>query len=470
MRIPLQKLMEFVRSGVELPPLREMLNYLHRQEATSDDWFEFAPTLAAAYKLDVEEIEDAAGLRPKVDDFLKLMDKLEIGGWLREVTLLCDGMESPAAFNFASALAIEAALLRRRVWIDQGFFKIWPATQVMLAAPTASSKTSGADFIKDYIAAPTKAFNLLPDEGSGEGLKKRLAKLTATQGEATGLLMVGELSTFLGKQEFNASLTQQLADLFDSRNIKIRETISRGEEVMQNIAISAILCSNEELLADAVPPQALGAGLFSRIVIFHHPAGYKFVSRPIHPPKDIIDSLIATATRIALLQGETTWGLGAGELYDKLYMQYMRRALEGDWRMAGWFRRLAKQHMPRMAMLLAISEEPQPGTPLVMEERHIQQARGVLDWVTNRLPDLYAYLGNSPYGAKRQEVVKAIEHAGGKISDKQLGLDLGRVLSRKELDEHLRDMVRSGTLEPLSGPQWNADERGGWKMVRKVKR
>ncbi len=472
MRLPLQKFVSHLKRGGQLADPETVFDFLNRLQMTEEEWGDLSPILCEAYGVNDEEaLRALAGKRVPRKPFVDVLNDLEITGWLRSVTDYADGMESPMAFNFASALAIEAAVLRRRVFIDHRYFEIYPAIQVLLVAPAGMSKTTGADFMLNRIGKPTKAFNILPEEGSTEGLKKRLSTLAKQSGEASGITVIGELSNFVGKMEYNSTLVQSLCDLFDAREHKDRETVSRGSEKMQNIAVSAIMATNEELLAAAIPPIALGSGLLSRIVTFHvesEPKECPFPGDNIADPKEG-DRLLADLAAMQFVKGAAEWARAAKPLYTKFYSNYKKLAVEpDDVRLSGWYIRCAKVHLPRLALLLSVSEDPYRREPPLITERHIHQAEGILKWISLGLPGVYDWIGTSSWGEVRRTILKVFKGRRGRVPEADLARVLGSKMSRKTWMEHLNDMAISGMVKRETGQDWE----GGvvWKLSERLRR
>ena len=186
--------------------------------------------------------------------------------------------------------------------------------------------TAGGYGIGLALKMDSKLFNVLPDEGSGEALKTELAQYTKKEKEATGLLYVSELSTFLGNQDYNKSLVQTLTDLFDSRGAKRRRTSARGNEAMENIALSFLGCSNEEWLGTSVPPSAFGGGLFGRMLVYYQADTDRYVPRP-KPPSDGVDDELSTLLgKVRFISGEAVLTSTADKWYDKEY-----RRIKDEW-------------------------------------------------------------------------------------------------------------------------------------------
>ena len=457
------------------PDLRDLGNWLSKQEITIDDWPRVAEALCTAYGLR-DEAELAEHIKRPifrkestyVDDFLPLLKDLQIGGWVAEYINHTRELKAPTAFHFANALALLGASLRRRVCVDQGYYQVWPAVQVMNIGPSGRTGKSTASeygvnlFMNEAGSGRAALFNLLPDEGSGEALKTELSQLWKQQGESTGLLYVSEMATFLGKQEYNKTLIQTLTDLFDSRISKRRRTAIRGQEKMQSIAVSAIFNTNEEWAIEAIPASAFGGGFFGRVLTFYQPDTNRGTARP-RPPSDP-QALLAELSRIRFVKGPAILTPEAGKWYDQRYDE-LDKAWPEDERLLPFWERVSV-HLLRVGMLLSVSQDLGQRDNVRIERLHLEQADGILRWILRYLPRIYAFLGVTPFGAEHARIYRTIHRKGGVISDGELGRLMSRRMSRRQLEEHLRDMYVNGLVTKVKLSPWEG--KYGWKLLRKL--
>jgi len=453
--------------GENRPPKEDVLKWLKMQTFSADE----AMSVSSA-------VEQAYGLTPKtdltsevlsasyVDDFMPLMTEYSIGGWIGQYVEHTKGMEAPTVFHFGTALTILGASMRRRVFVDQGYYKIWPAIQTLLIGPSGKVKksTAGGYGVGLGLMTDSKLFNLLPDEGSGEALKTELAQLTKKEKEATGLLYVSELSTFLGNQDYNKSLVQTLTDLFDSRGAKRRRTSARGNEAMENIALSFLGCSNEEWLGSSVPPSAFGGGLFGRMLVFYQADTDRYVPRP-KPPADGVDELLsADLQSTRFISGEAILTGKADRWFEDEYRR-IKDQVPDDERLIPFHERFP-DHLLRMSMLLSISEKLDQRNGVSITDKHLHQAKAVLDWVMQYLPGVYAHLGGSAFGTDHERIYDIIFRNKGTIEDRELGRRMSRRLDRKGLDNHLQTMRDNGVIERIKVDPWEG--KTGWRIIRKM--
>src|SRR3990167_2124115 len=201
----LLKLITSLESGSR-PDLRDLSAWLaSRNDISEDDWEKVQAALIKAYKFSGPEQLSQELKRPSFtrvtnykDDFSPLLDEVNMGGWLRRFVEHTRNMEAPTAFHFASALTVLGASLRRRVFVEQGNYQVYPAIRTMIVGPSGTKKSTASNYAVK-IGRIAGCYNNLMNTGSGESLLSQLAKLNKMQGESTGLVYVSEMSIFVNK-------------------------------------------------------------------------------------------------------------------------------------------------------------------------------------------------------------------------------------------------------------------------------
>lgn len=451
------------------PELDKVHAWLQDQELSVEEKIAVETVISKVYGADTPE-EMLRMMAPEitdyVDDFSELLDEQDITGWVRDYVEHTRNMEAPTPFHFGVAITLLGASLRRRTWVDQGYYKIWPAVQTLLVGPSGKVKKSTAASYGVALAMSLEnpLFNILPDEGSGEALKTELAQLTKRTGEASGLLYVSELATFLGKQEYNVNLVQTLTDLFDSREAKRRRTQARGNERMENIALSFIGCSNEDWLGDALPHSAFGGGFFGRMLVFYQPDTDRDFPRP-RPKGDEERALISVGlAKARFVAGEAVLTPDADREFARIYKR-VKKDWPDDERLVPFWERYG-DHVLRLGMLLSISRNMDQTDGVSVEKRDIVAADAVMQWIIKYLPGVYESVGTTQYGRDHARIYQTILRAGGQIEETKLSRKMSKYLSKKDLTAHLDHMKYNGIIKRVRLNPWEG--RYGWKLLKKI--
>ena len=145
-------------------------------------------------------------------------------GWIKSYLEYTVGNEAPEEFHLWVALTILGATLRRKVYIDHFFFRIYPNLFTVLVAPPGVCKKTTAANIGANILRDATDVRIFSEKITPEALAKSLSKsemLTepgkAPRMETTsqGLLFAPELTVFLGREQYNESLVLLLTRIYD---------------------------------------------------------------------------------------------------------------------------------------------------------------------------------------------------------------------------------------------------------------
>jgi hypothetical protein len=464
----LDKLTELIASG-KRPDLKDLAAAVRHdiKEVDVISWEGFSETVRNSYGIDEDEFYQLM-LPPMfnrkggyTDDFLPLLDKIELRGWLRRYVDHTMFFESPTAFHFAPALAVLATALKRQVYINQGIYKVWPAVAVFLVGPSGRTHKSTASNYAIHIGEMSGRTNRLMDEGSQEALKRQLNGVTEKTGQTVGILYASEFSTLIGKAEYHQTIVPALIDLFDARDKMTRLTNTQGDVKLKDIAISAIFCSNEELAASAMPASAFGGGLMSRILVWFQSDTNRRSALPLeHIDPDKLErgkrQLIEMLAKTGVIMGEVTLTPQAKEWFTARY-DYICDNRPEDQRLDPLWSRYGDWLM-RLAMLIRVSDMledayeknvPLVKAPLEITIREFKQADAILRWVLRYLPKVYAFLGLTPFGVEATRIMQFIARRNGRATEKEIGRKLK--ISKRQLDEQLETLLHYGYISVYPG-------------------
>jgi hypothetical protein len=388
------------------------------------------------------------------DDF---MDLVPPKGLLRDYVIYTLGSESPTAFHAFSFLTVLGATLGRQICVDQQIFQIWPNMCTILVGPSGQvSKTTAANFAVQlaYKAEGALAcdealqfgdgrFELIAEKATSEAIHTRLAG----KDPATGLLYAGELSTFLNKKEYNKSLIQDLTRLWDCPDILPVRTQSRDHEILRNVAVSFLGCSNEAWLVDSLPEDAFKGGFMARVLQIYQPDTDRVFPEPKRLDKDLAEKLTYGVVESAICKGEVVKTRAASKYYNKRYHE-IKKNFPDDERMKPFFARLP-DHMLRLAMLLSVCESRVEN--VFITDEHLFQADQIMNWILKWLPKVYSFMGVTNVGADARRILFALVKNGGRMARHELITKMVGRLTVRQLDERLHTLRQARIIGEVSG-------------------
>jgi hypothetical protein len=174
----------------------------------------------------------------------------------------------------------------------------------------------------------------------------------------TGVVLADELYSFLNKSSYEAGLPALLIQLYDCVNHYEYRTKSGGRQLIQNSCLSILGGTTIEWIRNAVPEDAVGGGLTSRMIFI-------YVDKPAPPvpfpsmtlaQRTLQEDLIRCLNQIALLSGQMTITPEALEYYERVYRErYYDDPMNNDRDLSGYASRRA-MHMIKLSMIFAAAE------------------------------------------------------------------------------------------------------------------
>jgi hypothetical protein len=120
-----------------------------------------------------------------------------------------------------------------------------------------------------------------------------------------------------------------------------------------------------------------------------------------------LEALKNDIDHISRLEGEFTWGTGAKEEYERIYMEIFY-SYPQDYRLEGFHNR-KKTHLLKIAMLLSLCESDD----LIIKARDVTSALEFLSSVEVRMPDTFSAMGKYDHASDLDRIWKRIQQEGG---------------------------------------------------------
>ncbi|RLC38609.1 MAG: hypothetical protein DRH51_08095, partial [Candidatus Coatesbacteria bacterium] len=205
----------------------------------------------------------------------------ELGDWLDAYIDYTSEQESPSLFHLWVGLSMISSALGRKVWIDKGYYTLYPNLYVVLVGASARVRRTtalniGYGLFRD--ALPDRL--IVSQKTTPEGLIDIFVKEGRRSGTSGGTIVSTELGVFLGAATKSGDIIQLLTDWYDCPNIFTYHTITRGKQKMTNVYCGLIGSTTPDWLKESLPPSAIGGGFTSRIVFVYQSRTEKLVPFP----------------------------------------------------------------------------------------------------------------------------------------------------------------------------------------------
>lgn len=405
--------------------------------------------------------------------------------------------EPPVIYHRWSYLTSLSALLGRKVHVELGHFRIFPNLYVMLLGEPATRKSTSIKMVKRLVAGSgysTFAFDktgkekfLLDLEGVeddthlGPGNTKMKDKdndydtSTTAQnlwGDESGeprevFIVADEFNEFIkpGDTEFHTTLGNMWDWDNESGAFTQRLKTSRSVSIFQP-TITLLSGSTPDLFAKAFPPEAIGTGFLSRMLLIHGERSGRRIPFPSAPDSVLGASISAyfAAVRDQAGRGSNSGLVGKSVSATEMLSDiYMNPTPIPDLRFKAYNERRFTQLL-KLCLILAVAKFK---AEIGVEE--VIQANTYLTHAEFLMPKAMGEFGKNQNSDIANRVVDYLDRATKPISMKELWSEIGRrdLKDQRELASIVGGLVAGDKVQVITG------QLNGFlpkKQVRKIPR
>jgi len=292
-------------------------------------------------------------------------------GWIEQVVASTAEAESPERFQYWSAVASLSAVVKKNVYLDRYYYKLYPNVYIFLVAKSGLRKSNPVTLAKKLVTE-ANCTRVILGRNSIQAVLKELGKSHSIEGggvlkEANGFMVSGELASFLVKDPEALTI---LTDLYDTHanEPEWRNTLkTSGIDVLKNPCLTLLGATNEEHFKAAVPNDAIGGGFIARTLIVFE-SHRRIINDLMDPPKIVpsITKLSEHLKDVAKLKGEFKILPEAKMLYRAWYKEFTSMIHDDK---TGTIERMGDTVL-KLAMILALSK----GFALELSRSNIEEA------------------------------------------------------------------------------------------------
>lgn len=375
------------------------------------------------------------------------------------------GTEVPPWLDRWSAIVGLGAYLGRRVWIKHGEETIYPNLYCILVGAPGTRKSTAIKRVKRLLLeADYNTF--AAEKTSKEKFLLDFAGIEYTQGDGkhNGTPVNGyefldtpfensneDKEIFIVSDEFNEFFATNILDfcstlgnLWDYEGL-YRNRIKSGPSVeINNPTVSILGGTTQTTFANTFPPEIIGQGFFSRLIlIYSEPTGKKISRRPVLD-KTILKQVLDILNHIRLhCNGELIIGAEQWDLLDTIYRAW--ESLE-DVRFSHYSGRRFTQLL-KLILIHTVSRGK-----LAVDNEDIIRANTILTHAEHFMPKALSAFGQAKNNLLRYNIMQAIDSAKAGLNFTELwqavqseAKDIG------ELQECIRSLVYANKIQNVDG-------------------
>lgn len=372
--------------------------------------------------------------------------------------------EAPRKMYFWVGVSAIAGALRRKVWIDQAYFKWYPNFYIILVAPPGIVSKSTTATIAMRLLRRVPGIKFGPDVVTWQALVSAFA-------EATEMFQIGNdyhvmSAITIESSEFgnllnpaDKEMVDLLVSLWDGKQGAFeKRTKMSGDDKVENPWINLVACTTPSWIAGNFPEYMIGGGFTSRCVFVYAEEKHQYVAYPgLHVPKNlhvIEDALVHDLEHIALsLVGEYKLEKSAVEWGEAWYKHHYTNRPEGlaDDRFGGYIAR-KQTHVHKLAMVLAAAQHDR----LVITAKDLALANQVVTDLERDMPLVFSKIGRPDVSLQMDRFVTYVRKRGRVRYAEAYRFIHAYFPSMKEFEDMLAGCVRARIIEQRAegGTTW----------------
>lgn len=374
--------------------------------------------------------------------------KLE--NWIKTYMAYSGHSEAPDKFHFWTAVSCIGGALRRRVWIDQGYFQWTPNFYIIFVAPPGIVSKSTTLGIGMKLLRQVDGVHFGPDAVTWQALTQALAESTEAVLMPDELfhpmscitIASSEFGTFLNPND--REMVDVLVSLWDGQlGVWEKRTKTQGSDKIENPWINIAACTTPAWIAGNFPDYLIGGGFTSRCVWVFAEQKRRLVAYPsAHLPPEFRQlevELVHDLECISQLCGEFRLSPAATKLGIEWYEAHYtkrNRSLDND-RFAGYLAR-KQTHIHKLAMVLSAAEKDD----LIITKENLEAATQIVTSLEADMPRVFDNIGLQGQ-TKHTHDLRGIIKAYKKISKTQLLRIVFQFMSGEEFEKSIQDLIRA---------------------------
>lgn len=376
--------------------------------------------------------------------------------------LYASGNEASPTFHTWGAIGTISAVIGRRIWFDQEYYKIYPNTYIVFVGEPGDKKTTALNVARGLVqktetplAPPSitkEALTLLLSKSNEKSPCLKQTTIDNTIHEFAHIsIFASEIVTMLSAGGNPIGMIEFLTDIYDREMFEV-VTKNKGTDMIIGPYITLMACMTPEQTGQMLK-QSIITGGFSRRVVFIYgrskPEGIPFPKLTDEQQKARL-FLLEKLNELKNWRGVFTMTDEAKAFFAEWYQKkHVELNKPHPAAFKNWLR--SKDVMLiKVSMLLVVSEFKMQN---VIELRHLKQGLEMLNKVEPDIGRIFAGAGRNLGADLAHKIQRYLEETPSKSANKKRILaDLYSEGNAREIDEALDFLITTGKVNQKIQP------------------
>lgn len=380
------------------------------------------------------------------------MSKRHYDNWISAFMEYASFSEAPKHMHFWTAVSTLAGALRRRVWLDMGYFTWTPNFYIILVAPPGIVSKSTTASIGMSLLKRVPDIKFGPDVVTWQALVTAFTEATMSfelDGEFHPMSALTIESSEFGNlvNPKDVEMVDLLVNMWDSKPGAFnKKTKGSGSDSVENPWLNMIACTTPAWIAGNFPEYMIGGGFTSRCLFVYADKKAQLVAYPSRKVqfdlKSRAQKLVDDLCQISLLTGPYTLDDKAVDWGESWYAKHYSSKHDLDDERFGGYLARKQTHIHKLAMILAAAE----GNTMTVTAEHLAVADQM---VTDLEPDMqyvFSKIGKSEDAVYAERLLWYVNKRGGCLYSEAYRFIYAHFPKLQDFENIITGTVRSGYL------------------------
>ena len=333
--------------------------------------------------------------------------KRVLTNWLDSYMEYTEEAEPPQLYKYWTGVSAICSAMKRKCY-SKWEKRIYPNMFIILVGPPGVRKGTAMGFSRDIMEALgikiaaealTREALIVELHETQELVLNEESKIMQTSSSLT--VFSEEFTVFLGQN--NWVLMSDLCNWFDCPNTWKYRTKNSGEFEVVGVWLNLIGATTPDYLASALPQDAIGGGLASRIIFVYGDRKYKVVPLPIQTPEELKlkGLLIRDLEMVKMLNGEFKVSEDYSDLYVEWYKAQESNPPFQQAEFQGYNERRAL-HLRKLSMVMSAAR----GDDMILSEDDFIRSHRLLKKTEESMKFVFHGRGRNPQKPAIEKILK----------------------------------------------------------------